>query len=76
MKWDGGRGRIASGDSCFGARPKVPMESHEGDGETDEVRFFGIVGVDELQKEGRTEGDVTEQLPKECRGDRSRRGLV
>ena len=41
MKWDGERGRITSSDSCFGARPKVPMESHEGGGETDEVRFFG-----------------------------------
>lgn len=41
MKWDGERGLIASGDSCFGARPKVPMESHEGGGETDEVGFFG-----------------------------------
>lgn len=41
MKWKRERGRLASGDSCFGARPKVPMESHEGDGEADEVRFFG-----------------------------------
>lgn len=41
MKWNRERGRLTSGDSCFGARPKVPMESHEGDGEADKVRFFG-----------------------------------